>query len=231
MTEPSPRDMLARIPDMAAEAYLTWDAPNPNPGERSDKTGRRSHVHQPAPTNLSTLVALDPLHGLLPTITECVRIIWEQMPAPDRPPLQHPPTWSGETGWLLATVTWWQSHLDECDLGWVEDAIAAAYRELARLTREPEDKPVLCGRCRIGALEQVHDAMWECHACGHTVTVRAVTLKQAAAEVDVPLRTLQDWANRPGLLRPILDGGPRTRLFDLGDIRRVAAEKRLREGA
>ena len=58
------------------------------------------------------------------------------------------------------------------------------------------------------------------------VTVQAVTLVEAAPLVGVSKTTLYRWALRPGVLSPVVDGAKK--LYDLGDIRRLVAETRLR---
>lgn len=91
------------------------------------------------------------------------------------------------------------------------------------------DKPVPCNRCGIGTLDRDAETnRWTCKACGHIVAVQAVTIRQAAKIVGRPERTLRAWAQR-NLLTRVADG-PRLHLYDLGDIRRVAAEVALREG-
>ena len=57
---------------------------------------------------------------------------------------------------------------------------------------------------------------------------RLGAVREAAPLVGVPERTLYRWALRPGVLSPVADGSKR--LYDLGDIRRLVAETRLRAG-
>ncbi|MDO5068410.1 MAG: MerR family transcriptional regulator [Propionibacteriaceae bacterium] len=136
----------------------------------------------------------------------------------------------------LATVTAWLVHhlpLIQATAQWPEFVwgVLRMHRSVLAATRRiREAEPdVPCPRCGIGRLALIpgRHAAWGCTNCGHEVTVQAVTLRQASRLVDIPERTLRDWASRPGLLSPVAEG-PRRRLFDLGQIRRLAAERRLR---
>lgn len=235
---------LTEIPELVAllpDAAVTH-APH---GE-----GTRSVAGPRVPTNLDVLHLLD------------VRTKGEDMPDPDRvgvlpyldswardleatalderptPPefLPEVPTVANTVQWLLGELEW-AATLPQ----WPEmaDGIRRTHKALrlaVRGVREAPQRPVPCVRCEnpLTAVEGTV-ASWECRACGHQVSVQAVTLRQAASilrddlgKAAPTLRTLQRWALRPGILAPIADG-PRKRMFDMGQIRKLAAEERMRE--
>lgn len=140
------------------------------------------------------------------------------------------PTVSGCCGWLtahlaiLANLPQWDDFAH---------GVKSTHRLLLAAVRSVRDReePVPCNRCGAGKLARDGETnRWACPACGHVVAIQAVTLRDASRIVGVPERTLREWATHPGLLSPVADG-PRLRLFDLGDVRRVTAEKRLRDQA
>ena len=180
------RERLRRLPELAAEAFLTWDAPNPAP--EAERTGKRRNPHPPAPTRLDVLDALRTSDdGHLAMLTECVRIVWEQLrwdsdrdQWPD--PREHQPTWTGECGWLLATFDWWQANLDAADLGWVEGTITDAATELERVVREPRPARLRCPTCED--VLRVQDG-------------GMVTLCDSGHEHPGPMRLAALWARKP----------------------------------
>ncbi len=88
------------------------------------------------------------------------------------------------------------------------------------------NSPVVCPRCLTGTLRrQGQTGTWECAVCGHDVTIQVVTLREAARITGEKLTTINYWS-RMGLFTKIVDGGGKGS-YDLGDIRRVIAEKRL----
>ena len=141
---------------------------------------------------------------------------------PDRPTL------AAVTGWLTRHLTLIRGTAQWPEFEWGVLRVHRQVRAAVRHLREP-GPGVQCPRCHAGHLvAPSHEKpLWVCHSCKHQVTIQAVTLRQASRLVDVPERTLRDWASRPGLLSPVAEG-PRRRLFDLGQIRRLAAERRLR---
>lgn len=96
-----------------------------------------------------------------------------------------------------------------------------------RLVTGESGSGVPCPLCGSGLTRREGETtVWECAECGHVVSVRAVTLRQASSMVGVPYPTLSGWARDYGLLTPITDGR-RQRLYDLGQIRAVVAQRRL----
>ena len=148
------------------------------------------------------------------------------------------PTVAGCCSWLIGALEDATSLPQWDELAWGIQQVHAGLRAATSAVRDVAEHPVPCSRCG-GPLARVEGErpLWECDACGHLVTVQAVTLRQAAAILrreqgkGAPtLRTLQRWALRPGILAPVADG-PRSRVFDLGQIRGLAAEAKLRDGA
>lgn len=145
------------------------------------------------------------------------------------PELPEHPTLSSVTNWLISQLDWIAGTAQWPDFEWGVLHMHRAVRAAVKHLRET-GPAVPCSRCGAGHLEVLpgRKAAWRCTVCGREVTIQAVTLRQAASLAGVPLRTLQDWARRPGLLSPVSEG-PRRRLFDLGQIRGLAAERRLRD--
>ena len=143
------------------------------------------------------------------------------------------PTVSNCCDWLARHL-----HIAEHLAQWAEFAggIKAVHRNVTAAVSSVQsvaEKRVPCGTCGFGHLERDGEAnRWLCRACGHIVTVQAVTLPQAARIVGVKRQTLYDWANRPGILRPLSsvlgERGSTRKLYDLSDVRRLVAENRLR---
>lgn len=207
------RDELRRLPDLAAEAFATWGAPNP--GETVARAPRR--VHPPAPTDLTTLVALRPDTGLLTGIVECVRIVWEVLRHDEaRHELPDPrdtetPTWASECDWLLATLDWWQANLDACDLGWITDTIHAATRELEQIVRQPRPARLVCPDCgdvlrgQPGGMVSLCDSGHEHPGPKRLAAVwarkPAVPAMVIESQLGVKVATLWQWKRR-GKIRP-----------------------------
>lgn len=148
---------------------------------------------------------------------------------PELPPeVPADPTVTTACAWLLGMLDYAET-LPQ----WPEfaDGIRVTHRNLLAATAVVRDRerPVRCQRCGVGTLTRPgEEALWECAACGSQVKVQAVTLRQAAGIIGMSARTLQDWARRPGVLSPILADTGSRKLFDLGDIRRLVAEQRVR---
>lgn len=173
--------------------------------------------------------------GVLPFLDSWARDL-EATALDERPELPDelpdPPTVTGLCKWLTGEALWasglpqWPEMADGIHKTW------KAVRIACRAVREVDERPVPCNRCGAGELRHVEGdrPMWECSQCEHQVTVQAVTLRQAAKIIGVPKSTLADWARRRALVAPISDS-PGRRLYDLGQLRRLAAEQRLRKGA
>lgn len=180
--------------------------------------------------------------GVLPYLYSWARDIeataYDQRPELPAELPEHP-TVSNICDWLLHELAYASTLPQWPEMAWGIGETWKAVRVAVRAVREVEGRPVPCNRCGAGELRHVEGdkPMWECSECKHRVTVQAVTLRQAARilrddlGVSAPtLRTLQRWALRPGLLKPITDS-PKRRLFDMGQIRSVAAEERIRSSA
>ena len=253
MTIPTPaqvRDWLHHLPDLcallgdalvtrSAEQHTSRPVPGSKPPVRLDIIGLLDERDVDWEAGMWRV---DPDgHGVLPWLWGWCRDI-EADAYQLRPTLcdevPDPPTVAGCCAWLMqddlldwcaATLRQWDEFA--IDLG----RVVAAVRNATANVAEQRERPVECPRCGF-ALHRVKPDLWECSE-GHALAVHAVTLREAAAILRrtdgnraPTVRTLQRWANRPGLLTPVIDG-PRSRLYDLGQIRAVLADTRLREGA
>lgn len=128
--------------------------------------------------------------------------------------------------WLLQDdlLEWCEVTLQQWDeFAYDLRRVVASVREATRNVRDAEVKPVGCPRCGY-PLEQVKPGMWECSE-GHPLTVRPVTLREAARATGVRRDTLRDWLDEAGVQR--LRENATRHLYDLGEVRRVVAHKRL----
>ena len=239
------KQQLRDILDWAAilPALLTRHAPT---GDTS-RTGRRVPGSRP-PVRLDVLhvldtrtrvagddaedrawhdrMASDHRQGLLPDLWQWCRLIEaEAMDAcPDVPEeLPERPTIASVVDWLVKHTPWalTQPWADEyaADVDWWWRKLREAVGEAAVARDVP------CSRCRE-PLTPVHDGRWECRS-GHTVTIHAVGLRQAAREVEVNYETLRRWLAEEEVARLAEPGG--RPVYDLGEIRRVVAGRRLRD--
>lgn len=113
-----------------------------------------STVAAPAPpgVNLAAVDAGREQPRLLAKLGECIRTICEEMPAdiyrksidthPLRPEGQG--TWATETGWLLATMGWWQG--DDWCAEWVASEVKVIRYALIELVEEATHHRT-CGEC------------------------------------------------------------------------------------
>lgn len=261
MTEPKPtptiaqvRRWLGEIPDMCTllpDALVTRSARSesrrPVPSSRppydvgiTDLADRRTKHDW----TTGSMAWCDPDRmGVLPFLDSWVRDleaaaidgdpIFGIQPRHDLPPAApETPTVAAVCDWLARELEWAETLPQWPELA---DGIRHTHRRLRSATasvRDREERPVPCQRCGEGKLRQVEGArpLWACDRCDAEVSIQAVTLQQAAKIVRVPERTLRDWSHRQALLSPVGDG-PRSRLYDLGQIRALVAERRLREGA
>lgn len=234
------RQALHDLPELCAllPAALTLRTPSPGRTAPTSKPPLRLDILQLADTRdrtrwLDGMQWCDPDSvGILPYLWGWARDL--EATALDTAPgltpdLPATPTAVNIAEWLLETAEWAATlpQWPELHSG-ILHCWRAAKTALSAL-REPETRPVPCSRCRQGHLQRIDGTTpaWQCNLCGHEVRIQAVTLKQAAQHVNMPYTTLRDWARRPGLLAPIEDS-PRRRLYDLGQIRALAAERRLR---
>lgn len=192
---PTTAQMLENLPTLAAEAFLTIDAPNPT--NRPARGVRQAHSRPPA--NLDAIDCLrvaDPDawgHGHLWELAQCSRValdaVAENGDVDQLPPLPRPTTWVGECGWLLATRAHWESCADEADIAFIDDTVATIWRDLRRLVRAPRPLRVSCvrvlGTMRCGGrimgrdqenrdtADLARSAWCYCVHCGQTYTYDA----------------------------------------------------------
>ena len=119
--------------------------------------------------------------------------------------------------WAADSLQQW--HEFAVDTGRVVRAVRDATRAVADL----QDRPVPCGRCGE-PLELQRDGLWECWS-GHAVSIQPVGVREAARIVEVNYETLRRWLAEDPVAR-IVDGA--RPVYDLGEIRRVVASRRLR---
>jgi len=234
-------ELCALLPD-AATTRTAIEGPRPAPGSKPPLRldilhlldGRDKH-HD---ANMATC---DPdRQGVLPYLWGWCRDI--EADALDQSPKLPPetpevPTVTNCCDWLT-TMLPFAATLPQ----WFElaDGIKVVHGRLRAATagvRDVEDVPVICTHCGAGQLREVKPKLWRCGACGHEVSVIAVTLPQARAALvkehgdrAPALRTLQDWAKRPGLMTGLLDQGPRSRVYDMATIRSLTADYLIRTG-
>lgn len=234
-------DLYALLPD-AATTRTSIEGPRPAPASRPPA---RLDITDLCDTRTKTRLTdgpatwIDPDRmGALPYLDTWARDLeacahdgdthWQTPPRPDPPaPVPDPPTIAGLCAWLDKELDWAATLPQWPDLAHGINHIHHRLRAATRNVRDIETRPVPCQRCGH-PLDRAHGTkpLWTCHACGHEVTVQAVTLRQAATILGRPYPTLIAWKNR-NLITAVSDG-PRQNLYDLGELRRVHAEIRLR---
>ena len=217
---------LHEIPELAAEAWLTID--HPNPGHTTAEHRHTKTASIPAPTNLHALVALwrpsdtdidrgDPTGSLMLELLMAVRVIVEEHPdtAPDWP--DH--TWTAICAWLRDTVPLWEP--DRFTREWVDDTVRRVWRQLRALCRVPREVRYVCSvpGCGWRAHMQPGNRWLLCEA-GHQLDIEARRWEHLASQEwtltetrdqlrtwlgrSVPMSTLKSWVRR-GKLRPMRD--------------------------
>lgn len=225
-------ELCALLPD-AATTRTAIEGPRPAPGSKPPLRldilhlldGRDKH-HD---ANMATC---DPdRQGVLPYLWGWVRDIEADAldQSPELPPeTPEVPTVAGCCDWLT-TMLPFAATLPQ----WFElaDGIKVVHGRLRAATagvRDVEQRPAVCNLCHAGHLVESGPKLWKCDACNREVVVQAVTLVQAATLVGVGQATLYRWAKR-NLFERVDDGGGK--VYDLGSIRRVVAENRMRTSA
>ncbi len=242
----STRGKLARIPDLAAEVWLTRDAPNPD--------GRTEHTKpvwaSRPPLSVAVLDALRPIdpdgYSVTPLwhLTQAVRLAWDELRdrGVDTRHLPRPaeqPTFASECGWLLETAGEWEVSADLVVIEMIDWHVNECHGELTRLAREPKPIELWCqtegchGRIRPIPVTYDGHTRLQAEMCenGHLIdrhgAVAAkippapveLTARQAAERLGLNVRTIRRWAaaNR------IAPTGMRARakLYDLDALTRI----------
>lgn len=196
---------LEELPRLAGEVEETKDAPNPT--ERP-----LTHTPRAFPAPVANLGALDAL-GMLARLTLCVRAVYEDMP--EHPgDLADPPTWASESEWLARHAADWQADPWLSEL--ISNEVRRIHNDLSAANNEPKPLRLYCPitGCGMPLHERDGGTWWSCeggHAIDHgpyvkryakeLAAARTVTLREAAAELGVPWRTLRWRVNRAGLER------------------------------
>jgi hypothetical protein len=167
--------------------------------------------------------------GLLPYLWTWCRDIEADALDAGLAPDDLPDTVAGCCSWLATWLDFAQTLPQWDELVWGIDRCWRNTRAATRGVRD-DDPPrhARCNRCHIGTLTPSGD-VWTCTDCARIISITAVSLPDAARLTGIPLRTLQAWAARSLLDRGVADPDDQRRtLYDLGTIRRVAAEAQLR---
>lgn len=235
-------ELCALLPDAAA-TRTAIEGPRPAPGSRPPVRLDVLHLldgrdkHRDA--NMATC---DPdRQGVLPYLFGWVRDIEADAldQSPELPPeAPEVPTVAGCCAWLTAMLPFAATLPQWFELA---DGIKVVHSRLRSATagvRDVEQRPVPCTRCKVGRLELAGPKLWQCDECGWEFTVQAVSLPDAHRALRAlhhdkapTLRTLQNWATRPGLLPGLLESGPRTRVYDMATIHALTSEYLLTKGA
>ncbi len=241
---------LTTIADLHADLkHILTSSP---PGSANAKTGGRGKLaHPPAPVNLTALDMLDTrqkiggddadgIHqldrmagvnrmGILPDLFMWARMIEREMydASPTlSPELPAVPTLGNVCGWLREAVEWCSG------LQWwgefAHDVHTTAQRMRAALGEADRMPALHLGETGCGMpISEVGPARFLCSGCGKSWTLLAVTLPEASQRLGLNLRTLQSWAAR-SLLVEVPGQSERRRMYDLDSIRRIFAERALR---
>lgn len=236
MTNDDTRQHLTELPDLyrllpaAAHTRATVEGPRPAPASkpptRLDVVDLLDTRHKPATRHHHEAVFPDPDRvGVLPLLQRWTRHYTQQTP----------PTVVACCATLTEMLPAIQHHPDYPEM---VAAIKDRWHAVRAATADVRDvqHQVPCRNCG-GELEQQNPKLWRCKACGHEVSVIAATLPQARRALLLEhgdkaptLRTLQNWANRPGLLPGLLESGPRSNVYDMATIRSVTASYLLKNG-
>lgn len=225
---------LTEIPTLAAECWLTRDAPNPTP--------RASRTSRPAPGSRSpTALAqvdiwrLDDRGHLAHLWAAAVEVHAARTAAHLVEPTLPYGTWQHTAGWLATTQTWWETQTATDDHGSLAKRVATTiervHNVLAGLARAPHARAYPCTHdgCPAKAWEQPGGQWLRCEN-GHQVEGIAaarrrlqrrgpMTARQIQDEHGIKAATIRQWKAR-GLIEPVgqtKDGG-RGRPVDLWSV-------------
>lgn len=237
---PDTLHQLRQLPDLAAEAFATWG--HPNPAERSERTGKRGKLDSPpTPADLSTLDALrTDDHGLLFRLVQCVQVVMDDTGRDDWPDT----TWTSLTAWLVDNHVAWRA--DPFCEEWITDETRRVHAELCQLTRQPKPWRAKCRDCNGLVIladndgtevPPEHAAYGFCTGCERTYAKGAsmqalaniqppMPLHSIAVLTDIPVKTLHRWDSH-GWITTTTPDRKRGRLFDIAEVRTVAANTRM----
>lgn len=217
--------ILADIPGLAADVWLTRDAPNPAP--KADRHIRSTPGSRPT-ANVTVIDLLrtdahDDLviaddrpatSHLLDRLGMCVRMVAEErehagLDSPD----EGYGTWAGVTGYLIATAPWWTTQPGLADdVDWETRKVHQALQQAARVPHEPR---YVCDQCGDQAHPQP-GGQWMLCESGHQIPgagavraklqasrpMTAVAMEREWGEaLGLRAKTIAEWARR-GLLAP-----------------------------
>ncbi|MGD7788204.1 hypothetical protein ACQCX2_07755 [Propionibacteriaceae bacterium Y1700] len=224
---------LRQLPGLAAECWLTWDAPNPAP--RASE-GKRTPPGSKPPTDLSAWDALRPDEkGQLAVLASWARLVAEER---DNQGLTQPEppanTWAACCDYLIAVGTFWAGAAWRDEL---EHEVAKVWRTLRTQARTPPEQRYKCTHCGGRAHMRDGGSWLSCEDCGKVMDHRAeiaramatrppMTRHQIAAELGVPVDTVKKRITRYGIEPERVERG--RKLYDIERVqrRRVA----VREG-
>ena len=227
-------ELCALLPD-AATTRATLEGPRPAPGSRPPTRLDITHLQDTHTKHHNpNMAACDPdRQGVLPYLWGWVRDIeadaLDQSPelppeSPERPTVANCCDWLGKMLEFAATLPQWPE---------LSDGIKQVHASLRQATVDVRDavtQPVVCNTCHEGHLMEAGPKLWQCDWCDRQVTVLAVTIPQAAKLINdkkgASQANLYRWAKR-NLFDRITEGP--ANLYDLGSIRRVVAEDKLRK--
>ncbi|MGN8689411.1 hypothetical protein ACTND8_05850 [Atopobiaceae bacterium HCP3S3_F7] len=234
------RRWLAELADLATLLPTALITRSPDDTQRRTAPGSRPPVRLDVIQLLNNTLAqdvaagraewMDPDRaGLLPYLWTWCRDIEADALDAGLAPDDLPDTVAGCCSWLATWLDFAQTLPQWDELVW---GIERCWRNTRAATRgvRDDDPPrhARCNRCHIGTLTPSGD-VWTCTDCARIISITAVSLPDAARLTGIPLRTLQAWAARSLLDRGVADPDDQRRtLYDLGTIRRVAAEAQLR---
>ncbi len=241
MTHPSAADTrrhLAELPELCAllpDAAVTRsvvEGPRPAPASKPplrldvlDLMDTRLKADQ---THHRSKTLCDPDRmGVLPYLFTWCRDLTETVeglpPLPDRLTVATICDWLGQQSGIAETLPQFG------EMAYGIKQTHQAVRDATTSVRDIDPVPVPCSNCGAGTLKTTGPNLWQCNACGREVTVQAVTIPQAAKIIGVKRSTLYAYRDRNVMQRIQGPGGPGgSQLFDLGSVRRMVAEERMR---
>ena len=171
---------LARLPQLAARST----------GQPATTARLRSAAHGSRLPHGVNLDGIDLQRGreqpaLLARLSQCVRVVCEEMPVDvygDTPELsvEGRETWAGETDWLLATAHWWLT--DDWTRQWITTEIDTIRRKLIRRLGHILGRH-LCPVCaqQVDCNRMATLVIVECRHCDTVIAMRETLANQTQA--------------------------------------------------